>query len=386
MQKEDQQARPFRIVPSDIPNSGILFVDHQKAGRSGHGGNTLTECYNGDIVSFYSNVSGGEDNIRGHGVAGWSEYRRSTDGGQTWSDPNVLDYTKHAWEGDEVFSALVFSVLTAPDGTLIAIVVRFADKGWRKQLPPVVLLSHDSGASWSGPRDVDPSATVDDLAVTFDASFAHKDNVYVLFSGGPGGMGPGPYTFYVSEDNGQTFARRSVLPFDRTNYYSTAAVLEDGRFIAYSYPARGAGELVAFGTGDGSARTNEHYMHYTISDDEGLTWSDVRKTYFAKRLRNPQLSDRIGDYHFMHGRSGSYGDAPGNFVLYASKDGITWDDGILLHRKIYPGGDKYSANEVIGKYDPDRPDRLLIQSSIVYDAHTSRVDERHWWVVDIVGT
>jgi hypothetical protein len=98
------------------------------------------------------------------------------------------------------------------------------------------------------------------------------------------------------------------------------------------------------------------------------------------------MSDKIADYYFMHGRSGSHGDAPGNLVLYSSKDGIHWDEGVLLHKKIYPGGDKYSANEVIGKYDPSRPNRLLIQSSIVYDAHTSRVNEHHWWIEDISGT
>jgi len=71
----------FGVLPADVPNDGILFVDHEVHGRSGHGGNCLTECVNGDIVSFYSNVSG--EVYEGHGVAGWSEYRRSTDGGQT---------------------------------------------------------------------------------------------------------------------------------------------------------------------------------------------------------------------------------------------------------------------------------------------------------------
>ena len=79
----------FRVLPAEIPNKGIRFVDHQKYGRSGHGGNCLTECHNGDIVAFYSNVSG--EIYNGHGVAGWSEYRRSKEGGVTWSEPVVLD-------------------------------------------------------------------------------------------------------------------------------------------------------------------------------------------------------------------------------------------------------------------------------------------------------
>ena len=45
----------------------------------------------------------------------------------------------------------------------------------------------------------------------------------------------------------------------------------------------------------------------------------------------------------------------------------------------------YSANEVIGKYDPSVPSRLLIQSSIAYEAENLKVNERHWWVEGIDG-
>ena len=31
---------PFKIIPPDVPNEGILFVDHQSSGRSGHLGHT----------------------------------------------------------------------------------------------------------------------------------------------------------------------------------------------------------------------------------------------------------------------------------------------------------------------------------------------------------
>lgn len=376
----------FRIVPGDIPNAGILFVDHERNRRSGHGGNTVTECRNGDIVSFYSNVSGCADAILGHSVAGWSEYRRSTDGGKTWGPAVVLDYSRRMWEGDELFSALVFASITAPDGTLIAILPRFVDRGWRRKWTPVYLLSHDHGQTWSEPRDVDPDAGVDELAVSFDACLVHQNSVFVMFSGGVGGMGPGPYSLYVSVDNGQTFQQRSRLPFDHSNYYGTIAVLDDGRLIAYSYPVKDAGMVRGFNQGDGSERTNEHHLHYTVSADAGRTWSPVQTTYFAKRLRNPQMSDKIGHYYFMHGRSGSHGAAPGNLVLYASRDGINWDEGVYLHTKVFDGGDKYSANEIIGKYDPSMPRRLLIQSSVVYDAHTSRVNERHWWIDHVEGT
>lgn len=376
----------FRVYPPNLPNSGILYVDHERHGRSGHSGNTLTECRNGDIVSFYSNVSGCADAINGHSVAGWSEYRRSTDGGQTWGEPTILDYSRRVWEGDEMFSSLVWASMTAPDGTLIAVLPRFLDRCWQRQDTPVYILSHDHGHTWSEPREIDPDASVDEVAVSFDACLVRGDEVMIMFSGGVGGVGPGPYTLYVSGDNGHSFQKRSTLPFHHTNYYGTIAELPDGRLVAYSYAMQGATILKDFNVGDGGSQIDEYHLHVTISDDGGRTWSEVDKVFFAKQIRNPQMSDRIGDYYFMHGRSGSHGEAPGNFVLYSSKDGLNWDEGIYLQKKVYEGGDKYSANEIIGKYDPAVPNRLLIQSSIAYNAGTNCVNERHWWIDRIAGT
>ena len=227
-------SKNFRVLPSDIPNDGILFVDHQKHGRSGHGGNCLTECINGDIVSFYSNVSG--ETYEGHGVAGWSEYRRSTDGGKTWGEAVALDYSKRAWEGDDVYSALVFGVTTAPDGTLIAFVSLFAGPDWVKKLPPVCLLSRDNGQTWSEPRPLDPDATVEAASLTFDAVFTSGDQVFAAFMGGAPTYCDEPHSLYVSTDNGESFERRSVLPFDHDYYYVTAGLLDNGDIIVYSYP------------------------------------------------------------------------------------------------------------------------------------------------------
>jgi len=366
MATDSGEAGAFKVVPGDIPNRGILFVDHSATGRSGHGGNCLTECANGDIISFYSNVSGEE--LRGHGVGGWSEYRRSTDGGRTWGEPVVLEYSRRAWEGDEVYSALVFAVTAAPDGALIAVISRFANTAWVKKLPPVYLLSLDNGHTWSEPRDVDPGATVDDISLTFDAVFTHEGEVFIVFMGGSEDYCPGPFSLYVSDDNGRSFHRRSLLPFDNDYYYATAGVLSDGRIIVYSY---------AYHSED---NVNEYDLPYVISSDGGRTWSRPATARFARRLRNPQLSAQIGGLYFMHGRSGNKGQDAKNLVLYSSPDGINWDEGTILYKKEFGGGDCYSANEVIGKHNPSSPRRLLIQSSISYDPASSRVNEHHWWV------
>ena len=102
-----------------------------------------------------------------------------------------------------------------------------------------------------------------------------------------------------------------------------------------------------------------------------------------KRIRNPVMSEKVGDYYFMHGRSGNWGDMPRSLVLYTSKDGINWDRGRYLNM-VQKGGDAYSANGVVGKYDLSNPERLLIQSSITYSGH--RVNIHHWWLDNITET
>ncbi len=368
--REIGSERPFRIRPGDIPNRGITFVDHERTGRSGHGGQCLVECGNGDLLAFYSNVSG--EIWNGHGVAGWSEYRRSTDGGKTWDERTELPYSKRVWEEEDVYSALAFAAVKAPDDSLILVVSRFQNERWIKQRGPVYLRSTDHGKTWTEARELEPRAAPGDVALTFDAAFTKDDTVYLVLFGDDGNMGWGPYSLYVSEDNGRTFDRRSTLPFHEHDYYVTAGVIEDGDIIVYAYSAH-------------HDEVDERFVPYVISRDEGHTWTEVLRANVPKRIRNPQLSARIGDRYFLHGRSGSYGDNANNFVLYASDNGIDWNEGIYLYDGG-AGGDCYSTNQVVGRDDPAVPSRLLIQSSINYDPDSRRVNECHWWVEDVVGT
>ena len=112
----------------------------------------------------------------------------------------------------------------------------------------------------------------------------------------------------------------------------------------------------------------------------------MKTTHFARAIRNPQLSRKIGNLYFLHGRTRQSEPRPSasGALLFSGWDtlGRRQDSGIA---GAPVRGDAYSANEVIGKYDPSIPNRLLIQSSISYEADSLKVNERHWWVEDIDG-
>lgn len=120
-----------------------------------------------------------------------------------------------------------------------------------------------------------------------------------------------------------------------------------------------------------------------LAEEEKLQLDDPVEKYLPEFTNIWLVSEMTAEKaKFMHGRSGSRGDDPRNLVLYASKDVINWDRGVFLN-KVQKGVDCYSGNSVIGKDDSSTPERLLIQSSIVYSG--SRVNLKHWWVENISG-
>lgn len=352
----------FRIIPPEPPNDGILFVDHQSAGRSGHNGQAVLEYCKDHLIAFYLNGAANDQTRNGHHPLGWSEYRKSSDAGQTWGPPQALDYSKHIDAHPDYFSAYVKQVVAAPDGALVAMGCRFF-KDYPTFDKAFVLRSQDEGDTWSEATDLggdDPVLGRPQAARVYDGT------IYVLMTHGPVWGDQHPHRLYVSQDNGQSFQRRSDLTLDPECWYGALSLLDDGRMIAYGYKSR-----------------DEHHLQYVTSADWGHTWSAPQTTFMAKRIRNPILSEKIGRYYFLHGRSGQVGENAKQLVLYASTDGIYWDSGRFLNTR--PGMDSYSANAVVGKFDPTLPKRLLIQSSIAYDGNR-RVNVHHWWIEDIEVT
>jgi uncharacterized protein (TIGR02145 family) len=370
----------FDILPKNVKSEGEMFVNHEEKNRSGHYGSALTTCSNGDILAFYTNVSG--QIFEGHGIAGWSEYKRSSDGGKTWSEPVILEYTKRIWDlnklkgdslppGKTYFAVRATSVVTAPNGNLIAFLSRqlasYRDN-YHDFKTPQYLLSYDNGSTWTDPREVDELATSKQISLVNQdgAAFVHQGMIYAVFIGG---HGTGEYTMYGSKDNGETFEKLSENLFKgkqyKSNYYYTSArALDDGRLIVYSYNME-----------------DENNWPYVISNDQGKTWSDVKTTYMAKRIRGGEITGKIGGYYFLVGRSGSFGNDPLNLVLYASKNGIDWDRGRYIKR-VQKTLDAYSAIEMVRTPGESQPSKVLIQSTVGYGVGAN-VNLKHWWIEGI---
>ena len=360
----------YEITPKNPPNDGILFVDHAPAKRGGNLGHALVEYEDGKILAFYPNCN--EDN-NGHSAVGWMEYKRSTDYGETWSEPIVLDYSKNLFDegqaggpNTEKFSAFGEKAVLTDNGDIVIffLVCNIThDAIWRRFQIPTYIISEDGGHTWSAPYQL-----CDNRGRLYDAKYDNGEILALHFKNDNeinflGNKDEHVYQLYVSKDGGRTFELRSELPFDTIGKsYGTMGKLASGSIIVYIYN-----------------KNAEDTMDYVISPDDGHTWSEPKIAHFQKKIRNPQMASLNGSY-FMHGRSGHLqGEKKdkGHFVLYSSRDGIAWDDGTVL-RMREAGTGAYSNSIVVGSHNPNKQNRLLIQSSHAYKLSLTNL--LHWWI------
>jgi len=349
----------FEIEPPNPPNEGILFVDHSKTDRSGHLGHALVEYEQGKILAFYANCS---DFNKGHSGDGWMEYKRSEDGGCTWSEPCVLEYSKEVYERGIGHSVMCEKALLTDDGHIILFNLECEGKGWAPLGVPTYQSSTDDGKTWQQPQPMgsEPGRIYD--------AIIHDGCIYVLELANDskskwyGNSPEHHYSLYVSTDGGRSFSRRNVLPFHFDGRgYGALAVLHDGSLIAYVYNI-----------------ADEKNLDYATSRDGGSTFSEVKTAFMQKQIRNPQVAPFKGGF-VLHGRSGSMGEKgeSGHFVLYTSRDGIDWDEGRYL-RMQEAGAGAYSNNLLVSSPGARAPERLLIQASHAYEQ--SKTNIYHWWL------
>ncbi len=347
----------FKLTPEEVPSMGIMYVDHEKNGRSGHLSHALVRYRKDAIMSFYSNCSGKRNKwAPGHNGFGWLEYRKSFDYGLTWTDPEVFRYS---WDSflNEPFTVSCEKAVSTQENEIVALCIRNVNpNGWEPYLEPVVVRSEDGGDTWS-----EPALMCDKKGRIYDAIV--KDGViYVLMLAGEDFWPKNPedrYFIYRSEDHGKTFVLHSELPGDTAGKsYGSMVIREDGSLVCYNYNSN-----------------DEFNMDYHVSHDMGKTWSESGKSYCAKRIRNPQVC-RVKSGYLLHGRSGCNGtELPMNFVLYTSLDGIHWDEGLFICE--HKTATAYYSNNLVMDMD-DGSQRVLIQSSVPYSK--GGVNISHWFV------
>ncbi|MGI5817924.1 MAG: sialidase family protein [Armatimonadota bacterium] len=352
----------FDVIPPNPPNEGILFVDHSKEDRSGHLGHALVEYAPGKILAFYANCSNAN---KGHCADGWTEFKRSEDGGETWSDPIEFEHAKRTYDDGRRRSVFCEKAVLAPDGAIVVSTLECdlqTNPGWHPHYEPMCLRSTDGGETWEEAVPIS-----DEPGRVYDMMRIGDEIVALEFCNDTADTWTGTlpehvYNLYVSGDSGRSFSLRSTLPFvTEGRGYGTMCVLPDGGLIAYVYNIN-----------------DEQNLEYVVSYDAGRTWTQPERSFFERQIRNPQMTAFRGGY-VLHGRSGSKGDEEirGHFILYASTDGVTWDGGRYL-RMREAGAGAYSNAIVVGALDPGAPERVLIQASHAYDQ--SKTNILHWWL------
>ncbi len=170
------------------------------------------------------------------------EYKRSEDSGRTWSKPAPLDYSKRVYEAGTDRSVMCEKAVCTNDGDILLVCLECGNivvknfSSWQPLAVPTVLRSSDGGSTWEDAKPVG-----DEPGRIWDVLY-HQGVVYVFELCNDssiawyGNLPEHHYSLYVSEDQGSTFCRRSVLPFEfMQRGYGALAFLPDTGLIAYVY-------------------------------------------------------------------------------------------------------------------------------------------------------
>ena len=319
----------------------ILHVDNKARHRSGHMTHAMLEYQPGRIIAFNSNCSA----VRalGHSAFGWVEYRYSDDYGQSWSEPCDLPYSKQEFLDGNFTISIEKAVCYNGVITLFALRnSQFSAICAEPWTTVMTLQSSDYGKTWSKPVEFCKYA-----GRLYDA-VVRDGIIYAVIFCNDYHVGEKPdhlYRLYRSQDNGASFQLASIIDIESLGHaYASLQFRPDASLVAYA-----------------DNIWNGYLLSASVSNDLGLTWKRQPDIRLSWGMRNVQVS-ALGNGYVMHGRA--YQDSPWGkgFALYTSRDGLEWDDGILLE------SDKpscyYSNNLRLKK--PDGSECLLVQYSDLY--------------------
>ncbi len=330
-----------------------LFVDNQARFRSGHMTHAMAEYRPGKIIDFNSNCS--PVRVGGHAAFGWVEYRFSDDWGETWSEPRDLPLSRKLFFDGVYTISIERAVVT--HGVITLFVLRntqYAPICCQPWDTPQIIRSFDGGESWTEPYEMSPwKGRVYD-AVTRDGVIYAMEFCNDNFVGK---TEEHLYRLYRSCDDGASFREVGVIDLEHLGHaYGALQFLADGTLAAYS-----------------NCISDGRNLSVSVSGNLGATWRKLPEIRLAEGMRNVQIG-RLGGGFVMHGRAWHPGDSTGaGFVVYTSRDGLEWDDGIMLEkRKLLC----YYSNNMTMKL-PDGRERMLVQYSDRYDEAAPRVNVMH---------
>ena len=292
---------------------------------------------NGNILFVYTHYIGGVGDVCDVAVLAAIE---SSDQGRTWT-PNDQKRIIMTSDDGNIYAGCKGNVMSVSlhrvenDEKIAMIYLRkrfiFENEKFCEYMP-MISFSSDEGQTWSEPVSMNnnlPSITIicNDRLIRL-----RSGRLIAPFSQSFCGGGPGCVNIYYSDDEGKTWSVSpdTILPplHSQHGLHEPGVVeLKDGRLLLW-------------------ARSDMGYQYTSISEDQGMTWSEAvpEKQFISpaaplscKRMPDGRLiavwCDNDQRWGIVSTRSGwEFGRTP-FAAAFSDDDGVTWKDHILLETR-----------------------------------------------------